>query len=273
MRLLVLGLLLVLSAASPARAIDVVGCPIVIPPGEVGVVQGDFACSGGSSENSNFSIVLQKGARLDLNGHTVTFVDSPETIGFINCESKCEVGGPGTLDVATTSGSAIWVEARGRGYIHDIAIAEFHLGIAAPLADLRLTNVSIDATHAGIVTARRVELDHVDVTLPGGGGPCIEASQAAGRVTGNDVTVSGCDHGIYGTRNVSLSNLSVSASGIGIFSAGRVTLSDSVVTGSDYADIYSGRRPNLVNTTCETSLKYSRAHFGPDGSWNACPGE
>ncbi len=273
MRRVIPGLLLVLSAAAPARAIDVVGCPIDIPPGEVGVVQGDVICGGGSAGNPNFSILLQKGARLDLNGHTVTYAQGSGTLGLINCESKCEVSGPGTLDVATVAGPALWVEDRGRAYVHDIAMVGFSTGISSPRADLRLVNVSIDATHSGIVAARRVDLENVDVTLPGGGGPCIGATQAASRVRGNDVTVSGCEYGVYGTRNVDISNLSVSASHIGVFSTGRVHLSDSVVTGSDYVDIYCGRRPDLVNTTCEHSLKYSRAHFAPDGSWNACAGE
>jgi hypothetical protein len=276
MRLLAAALLLALSAAVPARALDITACPAVVPPGEVGVIQGDFVCAGGSSENQYFSIVLQRGARLDLNGHTLTYLQDSTTIGPVNCESKCEVNGPGTL-TTPGGGAGIWIENRGRASVHDLAITGFHTGISAPAARLTLANTSIDASHFGILAARRVFLDQVDITLAGGPfggvggvGECIGASQTSGRVTGNDVTVSGCFYGVYGTRRVEISGLTVSGSYIGIFSAGSVVLTDATVTGSEYADIYSGRPPELTNSSCDQSVRWLRHIQTAGGPWGVC---
>jgi hypothetical protein len=267
MKTLVPALSLAFFASVPAFAIDVTSCPLVIPAGEVGVVQSDFVCGGDES----FSIVLERGARLELNGHTITADAGGGPIALVQCKAKCEIAGPGGLD-AGIGGGGIWVESRARAFIHDITIDGFALAIAAPRADVRAVNVAMTATHGGIVTARRLELDNVQVTLPGDVGPCIEASNG-GKVTGKDVTVTGCDYGVYSTRRMDLTNLTVTDSRIGVFSTGRVLLTDSAVTGSEHYDIYSGGRPILVNTTCDVSQKYNRARFGPDGSWNACPGE
>ena len=271
------ALLLAISAAAPARALDITGCPAVVPRGEIGVVQADFDCVGSSPDSPNFPIVLERGARLDLNGHTITFVQTSLTIAPVTCEAACEVHGPGTLRKGSGAGAGIWTAAGRPASIHDLDISGFHTGIAAPRGRVTLANVAIDSTHMGIVAARRLELAHVLVSLPGGPfgtvggvGECIGATQRGGRVRGDDVTVSGCLHGVYGTRGVEVSALSVSSSYIGVFSAGGVELSDSTVTGSEYADIYSGRRPELTNTSCDTSLRYLVSAALPDGPWGVC---
>src|SRR4030095_10207284 len=104
MRLLVAGLLFTLFAAVPARALDVTGCPAVVPPGEVGVVQNDIDCAVGPPEHPHFVIVRQRNARRDLNGHTITLLQGPSTLGPLNCVSRCEVNGPGTLTISGGGG-------------------------------------------------------------------------------------------------------------------------------------------------------------------------
>ena len=269
--------LVLISLAVPARALDVTTCGALIAADEVGTVQADFDCVDGPPDNPYFGIVLQRGARLDLNGHVITFRQNATTIAPVYCESSCEVHGPGTLVSSPAGGAGIWANHGRRVSIQDLDISGFTTGIVAPRGRLALTNVSIDATNFGIVAARRLELDHVDVILPGGPfgiagrvGECIGATQPGGRVTGSNVSVTGCQHGVYGTSRVQISALSVSASYIGVFSAGTTELTDSTVTGSEYADLYSGRPPVLVNTTCDHSLQYHRQASAPAGPWGVC---
>lgn len=270
MRTLASALVLIFLESVPAFAIDVTSCPLVIPAGETGVVQGDFSCGGGSSANPHHSIFLDRGARLDLNGHTITY-DSADTLGLVYCASKCEITN-GTLQGAVATDYGIWVKQQGRATVRDVVLSNFFIGMTAPKATVVLENVSIDAAFAGVVVAKQIQVDHVDVTLPGDVGPCLEASNG-GKIFGNDVTVTGCDYGIYSQRRIELANATVTNSRIGVFSTGRVTLTGSSVTGSEHYDIYSGWRPVLVNTACDVSQRYNRARFAPDGSWNACPGE
>jgi len=268
--------LVLISIAAPALALDVTACGTVIPVDEVGTVQADFDCVEGPPDNPYFGIILQRGARLDLNGHVITYKQT-STIGPVYCESSCEVGGPGTLVSSPGGGAGIWLANGRRVSIHDLDISGFNTGVVAPRGRLALTGVSIDATQFGIVAARRLELDHVDVLLPGGpfgvpGGPgdCIGATQHSGLVTGSNVSVSGCQHGVYGTSRVQVSALSVSASYIGVFSAASIELTDSTVTGSEWTDLYSGRLPLLVNSTCDHSLQYHRRAFAPGDPWGVC---
>ena len=65
MRLALVTLLLSV-VLRPAHAIDVTACGTVVPEGDVGVLQVDLDCG-----VLPVGVTLSKGARLDLNGHTL----------------------------------------------------------------------------------------------------------------------------------------------------------------------------------------------------------
>jgi hypothetical protein len=119
---------------------------------------------------------------------------------------------------------------------------------------LHRSNVSIQATLAGIWVAKQITVDDVDVTMTGDGvkSDCIEASQPGGKVVGTNLTVTGCEIGVTALA-VDVANLTVTDSNYGVFSGGKLELTDSSVTGSMTLDLYSKKRPVLVNTTCDTS--------------------
>src|SRR5262245_39694439 len=112
MRQLIAATLIVISVDIPARALDITSCGTAIPADEVGTVQTDFDCVIGVPGNPYFGIVLQRGAQLDLNGHTITFVQDSTMIGPVECESSCEVHGPGTLTISTGAGAGVWIASR-----------------------------------------------------------------------------------------------------------------------------------------------------------------
>lgn len=277
MRTKLLSLLLILAGTTPAAALDVTGCPFVVPPGEVGVVQNDIDCAEGAPDegflDGRYGIMLERGARLDLNGHTVTLLSAPPLEAPIACRSVCEVHGPGTVETSTGEGVGISVRGNRRAKIRDLEVLGFSSGIVAS-GRAEVTNVLVDAAISGIA-GRVLDLHGVDVTLPGAPfdlpqSGCIEATQSNSRVTGEDVTLSGCWYGVYGTRRVKLSGLTVTGSNVGVFSVGVVDLTSSSVTGSESADLYTARPPRLTSSACDTSLQYLPKLDAPGGTWGVC---
>ena len=87
-RALVLVLLLF---AVDASATDYDTCFHVVPSDGVGTLQADLDCSG---IEGVVSFVLEDGARLELNGHTIV---GNASSGGVVCRKKCVITGPGTI--------------------------------------------------------------------------------------------------------------------------------------------------------------------------------
>ena len=94
LRILGLGLVLLGVLATHAHALDVTSCPLIVPGGETATLQADVDCIVGSPGYNAYGIVLGRGARLELNGHTLRQVGY-ELVTPVACLGKCEVVGPG----------------------------------------------------------------------------------------------------------------------------------------------------------------------------------
>jgi hypothetical protein len=244
-------------AAGGTGEIDVFDCPTTIPSRTIGVLQNDVVCSAGTAEFPKYGIVLGKDAQLALNGFTISYQPSALTDGPVLCVKACTVF-DGTI-ISSGGGSGVHVNGRGRLTAYALVVTGFDFGLFAAQSTVNASHVSIDATVGGLWYTGQTTLDHVDVTVHGPLGDsfaCISAASRSGRVLGHDVNVTGCRTGVWGTRGVNLSNLTVTNSFSGVFSEHKITLANSSVTGSVIADIYSGSRPKLTNTTCGTSLHF-----------------
>jgi hypothetical protein len=219
------------------------------------VLQTDLDCEGGPTS----SITLERGATLDLNGHTIAFQPVSGGLGaIVGCDSRCTVQGPGSL--VSLSGpplafAAIYVAERGRATIRDLAISGAASGVVAFNGIVRISDSTIDARQWGIATVSRALVENVSIDVADPGGYCIGATDESGSIVkGSDVILTGCPHGIWASRQVKLDRLTaVGLGGIAVFSQHSIKLSDSTVTGSGFLDLLSGRRPKLTNTACDRS--------------------
>ena len=99
-RILAIGLTTLGVFATRASALDVTGCPVIVPRGETATLQADVICGSTPPEYNAYGIVLGQGARLELNGHTLREVGG-DLLTPVYCLGKCDVVGPGRITVGS----------------------------------------------------------------------------------------------------------------------------------------------------------------------------
>ena len=241
-KMLVVAALLII-AAERVRAVDITSCAQVVANEDVGVLVLDLTCpavgvvAGVLSESG----LAKSHVTVRLNGHTISAGTG------ILCNARCTVEGPGTISGGI---SGIYVSAYpGDLTLRDLLIADAEYGIGQGGRTVTLENVEVsDNAEAGLVlyTVRRLTGSNVTVSRNGGWG--IKADEARIKLT-----------------NLTAEN---NAGGAVLGSRRSVTLIDSTLSGNEF-DVYSWRRPHLINTTCELSQGPNR-----DGSgfhtWGVC---
>ena len=140
--------------ASPAAhagampTIDITACPATVPAHSIGSLANDVACSTGNTEFPKYGIVLGKDSQLALNGHTVSYVPSLSTDGPVLCLKSCTVS-DGTL-TSPGGGSAVHVNGRGKLTARTLDISGFDYGLFAAQSPVNVSDTSISATVGGI---------------------------------------------------------------------------------------------------------------------------
>jgi len=216
-------------------------CGQVVPAGGTGILTADLVCP-----TSSPGVSVGRRAVLELDGHTIS-----GGWARVHCpDGACRVTGPGVL---TGGGTGTGIYSNGNLSATDVTAEDNAVGLYG--VQMRLQNVTATAnTSHGI--------------------------NAFGGVKGSDVTVT--DNGDTGLSldfrgNVVITRLTATGNGWAgvICDFGRVKLTDSTVTGNEFPDqfepplldIFSAKRPKLVNTTCDHSL-------GPtDSTWGVCSGD
>ncbi len=261
---LVLGLI-----ASAARAVDVTSCGQVVPANEVGTLTGSLDCSGAASGSKG--VVLEQRASLALNGNSIT---SPPAGTSVSCDgTRCAVSGPGVLlspyinpgvgisalkNVKVSgnieiNGNTVGISATGgRVTASDTFLSNSGDGIVAKKVNGRDLFVR-DSTRVGIVAAKGVRGEHIEVRNSGWAG--IQTSKFV--ITRFSATSNG---------------MASTTIGGGIFATRRGLLIDSDVSGNALAgapaDLVTGRSPLLVNSSCSASVVLTDS--GPGGTWGVC---
>jgi hypothetical protein len=251
----VLSALLVAPAAGATtpRTVNITDCGVTVPRGFTGIVQNDIAsCTAASPDEALFGIALMNNAKLDLNGHTITFPPNAPLMGPVKCEKTCEVHGGTLTGSGTIGGVGIEATPKSRLNLHDLTIANVAVGVEDAIGNLKVTNVTIDATHFGIYVTKKLIADHVNVTLHDAvAGPCLEASQPGGSVRATDSVLTGCGTGIDATVKVTGTRVTITGAQQNGVQSKVVKLTDSSVTGTVVGvDVWSSHKPVLVNTTC-----------------------
>ena len=249
-RALVPALLLV---AVNASAADYDTCFHVVPPDSVATLQADLDCSG---TDGVVSFVLETGARLELNGHTM--VGNLTSAGVV-CRRHCSITGPGTISGYLR---AIYGE-RGTVDVSDLTLAANHESIDVN-GRLNATRVDASSTRYGVRSSKPMTLNQVTVTNSGGDGILGK------KILGDDVTVTNCQTGVMTNGLVQLSGLHAHDNLYGV-SSRRVKLTDSTVA-MNGTDLFSVSKPVLTNTSCDTSVRLLRIQGGYQSGppWGVC---
>jgi hypothetical protein len=292
---LILAMALCGASASDAELL-LTSCGAMIPAGERGVLQndvtcvfrcssdpsivcgssGDELCDGGNGYCEPEHFLLERGATLDLNGHTVhmAYQGSGAVCGRSDADrGRCIVRGPGKF--AGNKGTAV----------------------SSRYMDLVVENLAIDFCNTAIRTGGRVTARGVEI-IPGR----ENTIRGARGVTLQDTHLDG-DSGVYSEGDIRVENVEIGPHGGGLYADGAVRGRDLLVQGwafvngrdlvlrrvttvpesggflapvlsarrrlrladSQVHTIESGWRPVLVRSTCEISEVY-----GTTSSWGVC---
>jgi hypothetical protein len=254
--------------ASPALALDVTSCGVVVPAREIAEVRNDLVCASGTG------VTLQSRATLRLNG----FRFSGAALG-ISCAGPCTIEGGG----GSISDMGIAVQhAKGRLVVSELEIFDVELGVQSlhrssvvvatdvvahdteypfvVAGKLVATNVTTNDSYYGIAAIRGIVA--VNVTAANNQ---FTGMYSRRKIEGSGIAVTG--NGGYGiqARRVDASDVTASGNQSGVVALNTL-LTDSTLTGNQ-TDLASFQRPRLVNTACDTSLRLDSM---PPASWNVC---
>jgi hypothetical protein len=229
------------SAAHARDPIPVTQCGAVVPSRQLGVLANDLQCG----DTTTWGAVLEKGARLDLNGFTIYGARE----AGVYCPQRCRVFGPGEIAGSGGTGiSALRVKAR------DVTIRDCERwGITAYKA-ARLENVAVINTGKAGIAANRVRGWNVTVI-------------GAGRTQGL-VAVAGDRNAITATRAVRIDGTIITGSARAGVDALRCIISEGDVSGNQTGqdlpvaneteypggDLRCHKRVKLTDTVCGHSI-------------------
>ena len=234
--------------AAPAVTVDTCGQIVT----GVGTLAADLDCSGFASGES---VTLRKGARLELNGHTLT--GNSGQVVVLCCKeiepapacklAKCSVFGPGvitgglggirsdradvrdlTIDVAAGDG----VSAIDRAKIRNSTITgSAFAGVDSQRIQVRESSISGHTT--GLRATVSIKVSDSDITGNSGSGVSLQGANTAKRVVLKDSMVSqNGDFGILATTRATVRRSEITDNGgVGIQGT-KLKLKDSTVTGN-----------------------------------------
>jgi hypothetical protein len=274
---------LVLLNTLPAAAVDVTSCGAVVPAGQIGVLMADLDCTGSPSTVPN--VELQRGATLDMNGHSLSRQDDGgEAAIAILCPARgrCTITGPGTIF------GHVYVSSGGNQILRDITAHDVEAGILAYIhgavptrfGKLHLTNVIVSGATYGGVVANRIKAENLQVTgaqegwgIQGGvrGTNIVASANVGGGIVGKRIRIDG----LVATNN----GVPGSPLGGGVYApSGSVRLLNSTVTGNhfNYGEVdwpfdIIAHRAVLTNTTCGHSVHDGKG--GISGTLGVCAGD
>jgi hypothetical protein len=252
-----------------APAVDVTACGQVVPAGEVGSLVGDLNCLLAPSGSN--AVVLQHRAHLQLNGNSIL---SPVDGACVSCAgTRCTVSGPGALlSNLLTPGRGI-VAVKHVTVDGSLDIDSHSVGISAPEGRVTATDTVLSNNGDGVV-AKKVKGTNLFVR----DSTAVGITALAG-IRGEHIELR--DNGVAGiqTKRFKITELIASTNGMasttvggGIVATGRGILIDSLISANTLAgmsaDVVTGRKPLLINSTCDASVVLTDT--GPAGTWGVC---
>ncbi len=230
-----------------AYAVDITTCDEIVPASETGVLLTELA-------GCNDGVVLAERAALQMNGHSILGANA----GVFCLGPRCSIAGPGEISGATFG-------------------VFLYSSVKLTIADVNIHDSSEEGIHCsggqcGVrATGLTLSRNGFGSTFPGG--PEYSYNISAHVVRGTNITVTdNAGFGVYADR-FNITDLIATGNGNAGLYAGRGRLVDSMVTGNNGfdsgIDIFTARRPRLINSTCGRSASGSPATtVGPP--WGIC---
>ena len=231
-----------ISSAYAAQIVPITVCYQTIAAHQIGQLQQDLTCDGSGGPN----VTLQPGARLQLNGHSIT--GGYLGVGVDPGKHKTIIEGPGEIfgEAGSPPIFGCAISTATSTIIRNVDLHDNACGITAYYtAPLKLEDV----------TVRNNSGDGVNYTLPVG----------HGRVKRNRLTVTdNGGTGILAYRQMTLKEVIVTGNGSGGAVAGtNLTVRDSTLTGNGAGgDVAASMRMRVTNTTCDHSVNTGGGTFG-----------
>jgi len=218
-----------LAFAAVALATDVTTCYQTIAARDIAVLQTDLDCS--MVPGSGPDVVLERGARLQLNGHRL--LGGHIGVGSDPGGRRVIIDGPGEISGMTGCG----ISAQGPALVRNVQVHDNGCGVTA-------------------IYAFRLALEDASVTNNAGDGVTYLSDVKHAKVSAERVTISGNGGtGMRAPRTLSLEEASISGNGGGGAIAGHtIRAKDSTLTGNGSNGDVATRRAILQNTTCEHSV-------------------
>lgn len=311
-RTLLMLLAVLLVARTVEAQVPISTCGAVVPAKQVGTLQNDLDCGdiGGfcpvctakgctvgdacqvpaDCTTSQFchplpGVLLGKGARLDMNGHSIR---APGRAG-VQCGPFDDAKGCvvfSSIDHGEIKDSDVGIAGGLSLVVSDVEVQNCRAGIQT-IGKLRATNVSSSGNNnfgfwGKDIIARNVSADdNLGFGFVAGTEKLGKPGGMRGRIRGSDVTATGNGQaGVLSADPFTLVDLVATGNGFalggpqsgGIVGLKGGTLADSTVTGNvngpahDPLDIFTGRPPVLRDTTCGTSGQYP----DPTVGWGVC---
>lgn len=255
--ILLAALLATVLPTRSALGLDLVSCGPDVPAGVVAVLQSDVVCPPG------VSIVLGRGATLQLNGHSITAESEVAGHVAIGCvRGRCQVVGPG--EVRGFGGIAIAAFQPSRLVITDVVVRNNGVGLNGDRVEA--SGTSFVANSSWGASAHVLRATNVSATGNGQFG-------LGGRtIRGSGISASdNLEDGLRANR-ISVDHLAATGNGrYGVTARfpGTTAVRDSNVTANGAADVASQGRPVVRRTSCTTSRRLDS--YGTNlGSWGVC---
>ncbi len=302
-----LVVLLLLSPVLPdALALDVTACGQRVPNHQQAVLQADLSCPpagfcmsvfggpisdqacvddfecGSQMACRHFAVLLERGARFALNGHSIMGTNPPVGLnpGVLcydgSTHGTCTVTGPGTI---AGFYEGVLVDGQ-KAKLSGVTLTGNAYGVEAFSKILQLTGVVASSNRYGIITNRLMAKG-----LDASGNAEFGIALASGGTRAVDVTANGCgDVGVLVLGPAKFEGLTANGNGgPGIAAAADLLLVSSTVTGNNGAgagyDILA-TSPRLQGTTCGKSailiLDCSapfECTYGAGGTLGLCSGD
>ena len=227
---------LLLAAATAAHAVDITACHQTVPRGEVGILQADLDCGDGSGGPN---VTVEGGARLLLNGHTISAgvygIATGEAPGAVKIEGPGEIVG-----VANGGEQGCGIVTFTKAIVRDVVVRDSRCGIFRPnnfpirIKDVTLQGNELDGilSNAEEPGNGRIIADRLTADANGG-----VAVRAPGRLVLRDSTITG--NGVGGIRHTG---------------ARHAVIRDTTLTGNGFAgDVAALVAPRFLNSTCGAS--------------------
>lgn len=227
---------LLLVVATAAHSVDITTCFQTVPTGEVGVLQADLDCGDGSGGPN---VTVERGARLLLNGHTISGgvygIATGEAPGAVKIEGPGEIAG-----VANGGDQGCGIVTFTKAIVRDVVVRNSRCGIFRPnnypirIKDLTLQDNELDGILSNAEEPGNGRIIADRLIADGNGGIAI---RVPGKLVLRDSTITG--NGVGGIRHTG---------------ARHAVIRDTTLTGNGFAgDVAALVAPRFLNSTCDAS--------------------